>query len=454
MSLRIALVGCGSMGLNHARVIATGPGHRARRHHRPRRGQRRRRAADLYDARWAPDARRARRRRRRRRRRPHRAPPRGRAADHRGRPPPPRGEAGVPLRPGHRDGRRRLRARRRAADVRPARALQPGRPDRVRDAGGAAARPQRAPLAVRAADQDRGGVGPAGPRRRPGRSRPSAAATPPRSTCSRGHFHPVVRSPGAEDVVEASLGFAGGGIASVSASRIGQRKVRSMVISELDRMIEVDLLRRGRDDLPPLHHRPRRRERLGLPPEHRDRGARDHRRRAAGQPAGPLRGPRRGPGGRGARAGLASCPPTASSSRRCPSVAERPPGRSPKPSAAQTLGAGRPSMTSSGSAPGCSTTRPTTRAGTPATMRARRHVGGDHRTGRHHGLVADRDAHVDHGAGADEDPVADGDRAALDHVVVAAADAPLRRGVGVDLHARGDVAPGADGQPARRRRSR
>ena len=59
-----------------------------------------------------------------------------------------------------------------------------------------------------------------------------------------GQFHPesVV---GAEDVVEASLGFDGGGIASVSASRVGQRKVRTMVIQELDRMIEVDLLRRG-----------------------------------------------------------------------------------------------------------------------------------------------------------------------------------------------------------------
>jgi len=56
-------------------------------------------------------------------------------------------------------------------------------------------------------------------------------------------FHPE-SVPGAEDVVEATLGF-GGGIASVSASRVGQRKVRSMVIQELDRMIEVDLLRRG-----------------------------------------------------------------------------------------------------------------------------------------------------------------------------------------------------------------
>lgn len=58
-----------------------------------------------------------------------------------------------------------------------------------------------------------------------------------------GHFHPT-SLPGAEDVIEANLRFAGG-IASASASRIGQRKVRTLVIQELDRMIEVDLLRRG-----------------------------------------------------------------------------------------------------------------------------------------------------------------------------------------------------------------
>ena len=57
-------------------------------------------------------------------------------------------------------------------------------------------------------------------------------------------FHPESAT-GAEDVVESTLQFQGGGIASVSASRIGQRKVRSMVIQELGRMIEVDLLRRG-----------------------------------------------------------------------------------------------------------------------------------------------------------------------------------------------------------------
>ena len=50
---------------------------------------------------------------------------------------------------------------------------------------------------------------------------------------------------GAEDVVEASLRFDAGEMVSLSASRIGQRKVRTMVIQELGRMIEVDLLRRS-----------------------------------------------------------------------------------------------------------------------------------------------------------------------------------------------------------------
>jgi predicted dehydrogenase len=59
-----------------------------------------------------------------------------------------------------------------------------------------------------------------------------------------GQFHPSSVA-GAEDVVECALGFEGGGLATVSASRIGQRKVRSMLIQELDRMIEIDLLRRS-----------------------------------------------------------------------------------------------------------------------------------------------------------------------------------------------------------------
>jgi GFO/IDH/MocA oxidoreductase family protein len=57
-----------------------------------------------------------------------------------------------------------------------------------------------------------------------------------------GQVHP--RSvEGAEDIAEAVLSF-DTGLASISASRIGQRKVRSLVISEVDRLIEADLIRR------------------------------------------------------------------------------------------------------------------------------------------------------------------------------------------------------------------
>ena len=58
-----------------------------------------------------------------------------------------------------------------------------------------------------------------------------------------GYFHPSSHQ-GAEDVVEASLRSTQVAV-PLSASRIGQRKLRTMVIQELGRMIEVDLLRRG-----------------------------------------------------------------------------------------------------------------------------------------------------------------------------------------------------------------
>ena len=67
-------------------------------------------------------------------------------------------------------------------------------------------------------------------------------AEPTRVASGVGYFHPdsVV---GAEDNVETVLTFPHG-LATVSASRIGQRKVRSLLISEIDRLIEIDLLRR------------------------------------------------------------------------------------------------------------------------------------------------------------------------------------------------------------------
>jgi predicted dehydrogenase len=58
-----------------------------------------------------------------------------------------------------------------------------------------------------------------------------------------GFFHPASIER-AEDVAEATLGFDGGAVAQISASRIGQHKVRTLTVHELDRLIEIDLLRR------------------------------------------------------------------------------------------------------------------------------------------------------------------------------------------------------------------
>ncbi|WP_020668878.1 Gfo/Idh/MocA family protein [Amycolatopsis nigrescens] len=66
--------------------------------------------------------------------------------------------------------------------------------------------------------------------------------SPSRVTSSAGYFHPSSVE-GAEDTIETVLSFPSG-LATVSASRLGQRKVRSLVVSELDRLIEIDLLRR------------------------------------------------------------------------------------------------------------------------------------------------------------------------------------------------------------------
>jgi predicted dehydrogenase len=68
-------------------------------------------------------------------------------------------------------------------------------------------------------------------------------AEPSRVTGSVGRFHPS-SAPDAEDVIDTTLAFPGGGLALVSASRVGQRKLRTMSITELDRLIEVDLVRR------------------------------------------------------------------------------------------------------------------------------------------------------------------------------------------------------------------
>ncbi|MGN7799180.1 Gfo/Idh/MocA family protein [Leifsonia sp. 22587] len=65
-----------------------------------------------------------------------------------------------------------------------------------------------------------------------------------------GHFHPESLAD-AEDVAETILEFPGGALAHISASRIGQRKIRQLSIYERERLIEVDLLRR---DVTVYHH--------------------------------------------------------------------------------------------------------------------------------------------------------------------------------------------------------
>jgi predicted dehydrogenase len=68
---------------------------------------------------------------------------------------------------------------------------------------------------------------------------------PPMSlTGHYGYFEPRSVS-SSEDVAEATLRFAEGQIASLSVSRIAQHKIRSLSIAELGRVVEVDLVRQS-----------------------------------------------------------------------------------------------------------------------------------------------------------------------------------------------------------------
>ncbi|TNC27424.1 Gfo/Idh/MocA family protein [Amycolatopsis alkalitolerans] len=67
--------------------------------------------------------------------------------------------------------------------------------------------------------------------------------SPVRVTSAAGYFHPA-SAPAAEDTVDATLSFPTG-VATLSASRLGQRKTRTITMSELDRVIEVDLVARS-----------------------------------------------------------------------------------------------------------------------------------------------------------------------------------------------------------------
>jgi len=69
-----------------------------------------------------------------------------------------------------------------------------------------------------------------------------AGALPTSVSARLGRFHPKT-APEAEDVAEVILTFDPHLIAVLSVSWLSQRKVRSLVISELDRLVEVDMVR-------------------------------------------------------------------------------------------------------------------------------------------------------------------------------------------------------------------
>ena len=69
-----------------------------------------------------------------------------------------------------------------------------------------------------------------------------ADAPPTAVRGSFGYLHPDADHE-SEDVADAVLGFADGMIANLSASRLSQRKVRTFSVAEVNRLVEVDMLR-------------------------------------------------------------------------------------------------------------------------------------------------------------------------------------------------------------------
>jgi predicted dehydrogenase len=69
-----------------------------------------------------------------------------------------------------------------------------------------------------------------------------ARATPTGIKAHVACVHP--KSPvDSEDIAEVSLRFDGGMLAALSASRVSQRKIRTLEVTELERLVEVDLVR-------------------------------------------------------------------------------------------------------------------------------------------------------------------------------------------------------------------
>lgn len=61
-------------------------------------------------------------------------------------------------------------------------------------------------------------------------------------TATLAHVHPA-SEPGAEDIAEAHIRFAGGAVASLSANRTAQRKIRTVTVANLEMTAEIDLMR-------------------------------------------------------------------------------------------------------------------------------------------------------------------------------------------------------------------
>jgi predicted dehydrogenase len=69
-----------------------------------------------------------------------------------------------------------------------------------------------------------------------------AGALPDSVAARFGYFHPKSDAD-SEDVADALLKFDPAPVAALSASRLSQRKIRTLVVAELERLIEVDLVR-------------------------------------------------------------------------------------------------------------------------------------------------------------------------------------------------------------------
>lgn len=69
--------------------------------------------------------------------------------------------------------------------------------------------------------------------------------TPPRVVKGAfGFFHESSRANHLEDSADATMTFPNGALATISASRISQRKIRQLSVLQVDRLVEIDLLRR------------------------------------------------------------------------------------------------------------------------------------------------------------------------------------------------------------------